>query len=336
MLVVVLLAALACAGAGLIGLMVGSTGQLGWPGEPMIRNVRLDRVAISSLVGALLACAGVAYQASLKNDLAEPYLLGVASGSALASYLWTWAVISGTISVGYVLTGIGQQVVSFIGAIAAVAVVMLVAGVRRIRRGAGDLSADSSAIILSGVVISTICGAAILTLSQFMRAVPGMVGVEQLLIGGIRTDISDAGFYCSLAILVAGIGYLFWHVASMNLLTLGDDQAMSMGLETRAARVWLLVVASLMASAAVALAGPIGFIGLICPHAARRLIGVDHRLLVPASAALGAVLLTLADATSRGLAGESLLGQMLPVGVITAVVGGPVFLLLLSRQGGPR
>jgi len=134
-------------------------------------------------------------------------------------------------------------------------------------------------------------------------------------------------------LFTVGFVYLLSKVNTLNVIALGDEQALSLGLDCAPARRGLLVVASLIASAAVALAGPIGFVGLICPHAARRIVGHDHRLLLPAATSLGAVLLVLADAVSRMLAREALIGQMLPVGVITAVVGGPMFLLLLSRQG---
>jgi iron complex transport system permease protein len=332
--IVLLLALLACVIVGIVGLFVGSSGQIGWAPSESIRDIRQDRVMLAMLVGALLSGAGVAYQAALKNELAEPFLLGVASGAGLASYLWIYATVSGIfgavvgVGIGVGLVMAGQFVFSFIGAMLAVVVVL---GVTRIRQThSGD---DSSTLILTGVVISTICGAAILTLSQLMRAIPGMVGVDQLLVGGIRTETSAWAIGISAVILLLGFVYMLWHVISMNLLTLGDEQATSMGLETSRARMGLLAIASLMASAAVALAGPIGFIGLICPHAARRIVGSDHRLLLPASVALGAMLLTLADALSRLLAGENWLGQMLPVGVITAIVGGPVFLLLLAKQG---
>ncbi len=342
-LVVVLLIAvfvwlIACA----LALCVGSTGTFTWPSDGLILSSRFERVLIASIVGAGLASAGVAYQASLRNDLAEPYLLGVASGAALASYLWMWPAAAGVFvgiaggsgAVAFALVmALGQQAFAFIGAMLAVLLVFAVARARDSSASQGHAPADTSSLILVGVVLSTIVGAVILTLAQFMRAVPGMTGVEQFIVGGIRSDIGSAAVILAAILFAIGFIYLLSKVNTLNVIALGDEQALSLGLDCAPARRGLLVVSSLIASAAVALAGPIGFVGLICPHAARRIVGHDHRLLLPAATSLGAVLLVLADAVSRMLAREALIGQMLPVGVITAVVGGPMFLLLLSRQG---
>jgi iron complex transport system permease protein len=152
------------------------------------------------------------------------------------------------------------------------------------------------------------------------------------LVGGLQSNLTSGQEWSAALIVGAGLVVLLCAAASLNVATLSDAEARALGVRIVRLRWVVLIVASLMTAAAVAISGPIGFVGLICPHAMRLVVGRDHRVLVPASAAAGAALLAVADAASRALAGAAGVGTLLPVGVLTALLGGPFFLWLLFRS----
>lgn len=301
-------------------LCVGSNGTIGWP-DSIVRGYRLDNVLISSLVGAALAAAGVVYQAILRNPLADPYLLGVSSGASLVSLLWYVGILSTRTAL---VIATGQQAFAFAGALASVAIVLLVAT----RRG----RIDPVTLILAGVIVNAVNGALYLLVFYTHPEIVARGGQFIFLVGGIQTNLTRQQEWA--ATLAAGAGWIVLAYLSgpLSVAGLGEAEAQSLGVRIHRLR-WIgLVVASLITAAVVAVSGPIGFVGLICPHLARLIVGHDQRRLLPAATALGAALLAVADATSRYLSADIYLRTQLPVGVLTGLLGGPFFLLLLWRS----
>lgn len=276
---------------------------------------------MSSLVGAALAAAGVVYQAILRNPLADPYLLGVSSGASLVSLLWYVGLLSMQTAL---VVATGQQAFAFIGALASVIVVFLVAT----RRG----KIDPVTLILAGVIVNAVNGALYLLVFYTHPEVVARGGPFIFLVGGIQTNLTRQQEWSAAVGAGAGWVVLAYLSGPLGVAGLGEAEAQSLGVRIHRLR-WIgLVVASLITAAVVAVSGPIGFVGLICPHLARLVVGPDPRRLLPIGTALGAVLLALADAASRYLSAEGLLRTQLPVGVLTGLLGGPFFLLLLWRS----
>jgi iron complex transport system permease protein len=297
--------------------MVGSTGSIGWPTSDQL-VYRREVVLMASLVGAALACSGVVYQAILQNPLADPYLLGISSGASLAAYLWRFTAIGG------IAAGLSQQAFAFGGALLAIAVVFALAGVRRGAR------LEPLTLLLVGVIVNAVNASIYLLLNAITRDLPGSGGPYLFLVGGLQTNLEPSQKLA--AAVVVGLGWLILLSISgqLNVATLSEGEALSLGVRIHRLRWLALIVASLVTASAVAVSGPIGFVGLVCPHLARLVVGHDHRRLVPVATALGAGLLAVADAVSRKLAGME--NVLLPVGVLTGLLGGPFFLLLLWRK----
>lgn len=306
------------AAAGGVAICVGSTGDFGWP-DPFLLDIRRDRALCAALAGAALAAAGVGYQAVLRNPLAEPYLLGASGGAALAAFAWTLPPI--VLSLPAWLAATGQQAFAFIGALLAVGIVLALAG------GRGRL--EPTRAVLVGVVVGVVCGGIFALLVQLFREPAG--GALSFLFGRVP-DPSEAQLWvlggvtgaCVLA-LAAGAGPL----ASLGL---AESEAAALGVRVNRARWGAILVASLAAAAATAVAGPIGFVGLMGPHLGRLIVGPDVRRLLPIATALGAVLLCLADAAGRYAV--QVAGTEIAAGVLTNLLGGPFFLLLLYGRGG--
>jgi iron complex transport system permease protein len=315
------------AGIALLCLCVGSTESIGWPHSPGALRFRLEVVLLASLVGAGLGAAGVVYQAILRNPLADPYLLGVSSGASLMSLLWyvgaleVWTHTS--------IGAAGQQISALVGAIASVALVLLISS----RRG----RLEPVTLILVGVIVNALNGSIYLLVYFRHPEIVSRGGVFAFLVGGIQTLLSTQQKW--LATLVVAIGWivLAYLGGQLNVAALGEAEAEALGVRIQRLR-WLgLIVASIVTAAVVAISGPIGFVGLISPHIARMIVGHDQRRLLPLATSFAAALLVAADALSRYLSQESLFHTQFPVGVLTGLMGGPFFLLLLwrsRRQGG--
>ncbi len=303
-----------------IGVLIGSTGKIGFPTWEQYVIRRNVHVLPATLIGASLAIAGVTYQAILRNPLADPYLLGASGGAMLASYAWR---LQGFTSI-YILSSLGPHAFAMIGALIAVAIVLVTAGAR------GKL--DPVTAILVGVVINALCGAFFMLLTAIYRELPGSGSMLSFLVGDIQTSASQLQIEISTYIICIGSVALMFVTPMLNVVRLSDDEARSLGVSVQRVR-WIgLVIASLVTAAAVAISGPIGFIGLICPHIARWFVGNDNRKLLPISAAIGAALLILADVLARFLLGQQSIATLIPVGVITACIGGPFLLILLVRM----
>jgi len=300
-------------------MLVGSTGSVGWP-ERALLPFRLEPVLLASLVGAALAVAGVTFQALLGNPLADPYLLGTSSGAMLASYVWTlpaFSTIAGVFPVG-------QQAMAFMGALAAVAAVLAIAG----RRG----RLEPTTLILVGVIVNATCAAVFLLINAIVKdaATPG--GPIGFLVGGLQTNLEPWQIWTSRVVIAIGFLGLALIGGMLNAGAMNNAEALALGVRINRLR-WIgIIVASLVTASAVAVSGPIGFVGLICPHLGRLIVGGDVRRLLPVATMLGAVMLCLADASARKLSSFGPIGTYLPVGVITSLLGGPFFLVLLLTR----
>ncbi len=281
----------------------------------MILRVRLPRILMAALAGAALGAAGAVFQAVLRNPLADPYILGVSGGAALGAFA---ATALGLPALAPVLPV--RETAAFLGAIATVAILFLLSSAR------GRIV--SYPMLLIGVIMNTVYLALILlieTVVEFSR----LHGVRLWMIGTI--PIEEYGLLLWLSVvLVAGIVGLALYGRDLNLLSAGEEAARSLGVTVERTRIVTVVLASLVTAAVVSVAGPIGFVGLIVPHAARLLFGPDHRLLVPASAVTGAIFLIVADTVARTVMAPT----EIPVGVVTALCGGPFFLWLYRRRAG--
>jgi len=270
-------------------------------------DLRVPRAVAGFSVGAMLAMAGVIMQVLLRNPLAEPYVLGISGGATVAA-------------LGCIMLGLGGLWISggaFAGSFFSIMVVFVLA------RGGGTLNTDR--LLLTGVVLAAGWGAVI---SFLLVLGPEQSLRESLfwLMGDLANPISP---WWSLPVLFLALAAAWIMASGLDLLARGDDQAAVLGVEVRRLRVTCYILASLLTALAVTLAGPIGFVGLLVPHLMRLLVGAGHSLLLPASMLAGGALLMLVDVAARLMVPS---GQ-LPVGVLTAVIGVPVFLFLLRRQG---
>ncbi len=317
LLTIAICASLWCIVAGAC-LMVGSSGN-GWP-DRMQFEVRYPRVLLASLIGAALAVSGTVYQAILRNPLADPYLLGVSSGAALASYVWKLPLAATILGlVGWTQSVFSQQAFAFTGALISVAIVFALSS----RRG----RLEPLTLLLVGVIVNVVNAALFLLINELVRDQSQQAA---FLVGGIGSPSRQEQW---LAAVAAAGGWIVLLLISgqLNVAMLSEAEAVSLGVRIHLLRWAGLVTASLMTASAVAISGPIGFVGLICPHFSRLLVGNDQRRLMVVATAAGAMLLSLADALSRMLSQRDLAGHVLPVGIITALMGGPFFLLLLLR-----
>lgn len=299
---------------GVLALAVGAAlllGPAGWDPD-IVRELRAPRVLVGALVGAALAVAGVIFQALLRNDLAEPYLVGVGPGAALGVTLA--ALVAGAQAVPSAAT---RSLAAFAGAVGVALLVF--AGARR----AGRPSAAT--LLLSGVALGLLVQA--LATGLLYVAVPRWDLVMQWLLGHLVGSAWGDALPVGGALLL-GLGVAAWRARELDALTLGEDAAWLVGVDARRTLPWLGGVGCLLAATAVATAGLVGFVGLVVPHLARRVVGAGHRALLPASALLGGALLVLADALARVLCPP----LEIPPGLVTAAVGAPVLLVLLLRR----
>ena len=316
------LALLACMLAPLAGSTSISLSRALDPSIPWADNVdaqiffvaRLPRVLAAALVGSALASAGVVFQALLRNPLATPFTLGISAGAALGAML--------VLTFGAVLTTAAWATVplaSFLGAIGAVLVVYTLAVARH--RG---FSTD--VLLLAGVTLNSLLSALILLVQYFADVTQALQTVRWLL-----GDL-DVASYAPLMAAAPMLAVAFLIFAGMpralNLLALGTDHAAARGIDPLRLQRLAFFSASLATGAAVSVGGPIGFVGIVVPHLVRLLVGADHRLVVPASLGFGAAFLVGCDLVSRTI----LAPVELPVGIVTALIGGPFFLWLLIRR----
>ncbi len=275
----------------------------------IILSLRLPRILLALLVGSGLSIAGVAFQALLRNPLAEPYILGISSGGTVG------AIIAIGLSLG--ASAITTPLASFIGS---ASVMFLVYGIAH-RRG----QIDTNALLLGGVMIGAFFNAAVLLIIAVFNQ--ELRNAFLWLMGNLSSANTDAMLVVSPILLVASF-LLFLQARNFNLISTGDETALQLGVEVSNVKRYSYLLASLITGLVVSVSGVIGFVGLLIPHVCRMLFGPDHRLLLPASFLLGASFLILTDILSRTLLAPS----EIPVGAITAAVGAPVFVYLLRKS----
>ena len=277
-----------------------------------IIHLRLARILLAIVAGAGLSVAGVVFQALLRNPLAEPYVLGVSSGAGLGAAL---AIILGA----GVLSTWTLPAMAFAGAIGTIFLVYTLA------RSAGG-AVPVHTLLLSGVIVSAVFGSILMFIVSVCRT-ENLHNVVWWLLGNLQ--IFDWSLLRVASIVViCGVVVTILFARDLNVMTLGEEPAAHLGLSVEHTKKLFFLVASLMTGATVAACGLIGFVGLIVPHSVRLVIGPDHRRLVPASALAGASFLVLADSFARTVIAPI----EIPIGVVTAFLGGPFFLFLLRRR----
>lgn len=312
-LLVFLLAAMA------LGILVGGGSLdlgLAWrdhasPDHDILFYSRLPRVLLGVIVGFALSSGGVAFQSLLRNPMADPYILGVSGGAALGSVV--------AVSIGLAFTWVSS--VAFVSSLASLLLIYWIA------QQQGRLPVYT--LLLTGVIFNAFSFALIMFINS-------LVSFEQahriwyLMVGSLEAEsyskVMVVGSFVAL-----GFAILYLHAGKMNLMAMGDQSAQYLGLDVEKFRRQIFFAASLMIGATVSLSGLIGFVGLFIPHMVRLKLGADHRLLLPASALFGAAFLVLADLAARSLLAGANYQTQLPVGVLTALIGGPFFVYLVKK-----
>ena len=279
----------------------------------ILYDLRLPRVVLATLIGAGLAAAGAAYQGLFRNPLADPFVIGASSGAALG------AAIAVTAGLTWQFAGLGGvPLAAFCGTILAVAIVFALGGI--------GPRASALTLLLAGAAISTVLGAMV-SLIMIVNDQSLQI-VFSWLLGGLSgrgwDDVQLGAWY-----ILPGMVWVLTMARPLDALILGDDTARSLGLSLNASRALIVAAASLTTAATVSIGGIIGFIGLLAPHTARMLFGVSHVRLIPAAALMGAILLVLADCVAR----TAFAPIEVPVGIMTAMMGGPFFLYVLKTRG---
>lgn len=301
----------AAAGAVALGLFAGETvtGELT---PDILLEYRLPRGILAFLVGASLGASGVCFQGLFRNSLADPFVVGVSSGAALGAVL--------AIVLGFHTTMLGlapPTACAFAGAALAAVVAYSVARVRG--------RVPITTLLLAGSAIGSFAGAMVSILILFNS--PRWSEVVTWLMGSMTHPDPWARVKVVGPCLAASLAVMAVHARDLNLLLLGEESAQQLGVEAERLKVFLLGAGALAAAGAVATCGMIGFVGLIVPHVCRRLVGPDHRLLLPVAVLAGGILLTLADAVSRMAS-----AYPLPIGAVTALGGAPFFVYILRQR----
>jgi len=280
------------------------------PSRLILFRIRLPRILLAGLVGFALSIGGVVFQSILRNPLADPFILGVSSGSAFG------AVLAITLGFGF---AVGVPALSFAGALFTIYLVMTI--------GARKIGMESSTILLTGVIINAFFSAIIMSFIS-ISADDKLHTMLFWLYGDLSQSKYSQLFIIAPFILISSI-ILFGFSKDLNIITTGEENAAQLGVEVEKVKKVSLIIVSLIMGLVVAFSGLIGFVGLIVPHLARMAFGSDHRLLIPTASIGGAIFLIVADTLARTIVSPS----ELPVGVITAFMGAPFFILLLKKRG---
>lgn len=276
----------------------------------IIWRLRMPRVIMAALVGATLSVGGLVFQALLRNPLAEPYILGISGGSAIGAILG-------------ILMGLsrfpGVSLTAFTGSILTL---LLILGI-----SSGQSILKKNSVLLSGVMVNAFCSAVIMFLVSLTRDAK-LHNIIFWLMGDLSLGTMEQTGMLAVLLLPCFL-LIFWLSNTMNLLLMGREMAQTMGVNIKAVTLTLLIITSFMVSATVSQCGLIGFVGLVIPHLFRLLLGPDHRILVPACILGGGAYMVICDILARILPEQ---GEM-PAGVITAMIGAPLFIYLLKRSG---
>jgi iron complex transport system permease protein len=321
--ILLVLAIIVLSGAPMVGMRTVPASAILHPASGRMESdifwkIRIPRVCISFLAGAALAVSGMAFQAMFRNPLATPFTLGVASGASLGTAIYV------RLGLVFSVLGIsGMSVSAFTGAILSI---LLVYGLSRVRRGF-----STTTMLLAGVAISFFFSSIIL-FTQYMSDFTHSFRILHWLMGGLEV----VGFESVLNMapfVISGSAIILYMTHELNLMMTGEEIAISRGVSVWKTKKVLFFATSLMVGGVVAICGPIGFVGMMAPHICRLLIGADHRYLTPATLLFGGVFLTLCDMLARTLIAPA----EIPVGIITALLGGPFFVwLLLGKSSSER
>jgi ABC-type Fe3+-siderophore transport system permease subunit len=281
--------------------------------QVIVWEIRFPRILMGLFVGASLAMVGAALQALVRNPLADPYVLGVSSGAALG------ATVGLALGLGSFAGGVGVPLAAFLGSAVTILIVYGIAASQ------GRLPIQT--LLLAGVIVNAICSA-LMMFTNSILAPTSLYRVVVWLMGslGAPSYAGLAGMGCCTG---AAMALLLRRSQELNLIAVGEDTALSLGVEVVQVQRMIFFVSALVTGAVVAVSGMIGFVGMVVPHLVRMLWGADHRLLFPLSALGGGILLMVADTIARTVVAP----EEIPVGVITALIGGPFFIyLLMTRQ----
>jgi iron complex transport system permease protein len=273
-------------------------------------RIRVPRVCVSFLAGAALAVSGMVFQAMFRNPLATPFTLGIASGASLGAALY--------LRIGIVFSLLGISGVSLSAFSGALLSILLVYGLTQIKKGF-----STATMLLAGVAISFSFSSVIL-FTQYISDFTNSFRILRWLMGGLEVAGFESVFNIA-PFVISGCAIIFYLTHELNLMATSEEIAISRGVNLPHVKHALFFATSLMVGGVVAICGPIGFIGMMAPHICRLLIGADHRYLTPATFLFGGFFLTLCDMAARTLAAPT----EIPVGIITALLGGPFFLWLL-------
>ncbi|MFC4322233.1 FecCD family ABC transporter permease [Litchfieldia salsa] len=308
----------------ILHIILDKTVNMGWlteiakNQEMIIWNIRFPRVVLAFCVGASLALAGAAFQGLLRNPLADPYTIGVSSGASLGAVVVLFFQVT--------IVGLGSFTLPVVSIVSGFLSLLVVFGL--VRLSSRSLAIET--IILAGIIVSAFIGSVVSLLislgdrdsmSQIIYWLYGSVGMR----GWSHVQLI-------IPFMIVGSFILLYHYRELNALALGEDAADHIGVDVKKGKTYILIGASLLTGAAVAVSGSIGFVGLVIPHLVRLVTGPNHRHVLPLSVLLGGSFLIVADLLARTIIAP----KELPIGVITALIGAPVFALLLIRERNGR
>jgi iron complex transport system permease protein len=304
-------------GRDLLRVFMGKSTDISSEYSLIVLNIRLPRILLGVVVGASLSVAGTSYQALLRNPLADPYILGVSSGAAIGALLAL--LIEPHIALSPEIASIFTPLGGFFGATIAITAVYFL--------GRREGRIEGSTLLLGGVIISSLLYAIIILLLTVLPS-SNVRGMAYWLMGELSNLPSRPLAWVLRAGFLIAATIIYTMASDLNLLLSGEKEAMHLGVDVHRVRLIVYVAASALTGLAVAVSGSIGYIGLLVPHIMRMIFGSDHRILLPASAFGGAIVLVIADTLARTIAAPA----DLPVGAITAIAGAPLFIYLLRRR----
>ncbi|MBN1591641.1 MAG: iron ABC transporter permease [Candidatus Coatesbacteria bacterium] len=301
-----------------LGIILSSLGISSWAQtwssahELIVLKIRIPRAVMGLVVGSSLGAVGTAFQCILRNPLADPFIIGISGGAALGASL----VIIFGISIRF-LSGASLPLIAFLGAMLATVFIYRMSIIR------GNMNPHT--LILCGVILNSFLSAAMMMI--YTAARPS--GVHSLLLW-LMGDLESTGEWLiiPIALMLAGTISLAFFARRMNAMTLGDETAVSLGVDVSASKRLIFIICAVIIGSAVSATGMVGFVGLVAPHLCRTLVSSDHRFVLPASSLLGAALVVFADTFGRWILSPA----ELPVGAVTALVGAPFFIYLLKRR----
>lgn len=291
-------------------VLIGRSAQLPSEYSLIVFDLRLPRIVLGILVGAALSVSGAGFQALLRNPLADPYVLGVSSGSAIGAIIAL--IVAPTIPVM-------SPAIGFLTGLATITLVYFL--------GRREGQIDSTSLLLGGIVVATFLSAVVAFLMSTLSS-HEFRGMSFWLMGDLSTPLAASLRWLLGVGLLIGAGAIYTTAGDLNIITTGEREAIHLGVEVTRVKLVVYISASLLTALAVSVSGAIGYVGLLVPHLMRLLFGSDYRVLIPASAIGGAILVVLADTLARTVVAPT----ELPVGAMTAIAGAPVFLYLLRRR----